>query len=449
MKKSINRSLLVLGLTAGLAGFSGSAWATTAKTAANTQIVNTATLTFTIGTTTSSAKASVSVLVSLVPSAPQVSISNPAAVAYTGPDTPSQTDTLTILSTANGPATYNIAPSINAVTNSSTATVTATSSSIILGASVTSEASTNSTVLYVPSVVYSTDPALNDAHQVNGLGKNDTIVFADSSNAIRTLTIQDVVNPGTATGNAQIFLVTATPVTVTVGTPIYEQTSSVNGVNLIVKPGTADTLGTFLTVDVKAEVSGSGFNPVIVLNSTASSNGNPGDPTKPPTNLNVWTSAPATVSITKYVRNISDASANPGASCATTITGTNGSWCTSGAVTGKSGNVLEYAVVAKNNATEVSGNLTNCNISDLLPPAFVTLTCDGYNVGEDVHYIDTSSKVWNLKACGNASTNKWANWNPAGNPNLLVYVGNGAADGTAGNVAFGQTVAITYKATIK
>lgn len=444
MKKSISRSLLILGLTAGLAGFSGSAWA---KTAANTQIVNTATLTFTIGSTTSSAKASVSVLVSLVPSAPQVWISNPTAVAYTGPDTPSQTDTLTILSTANGPATYNIAPSINAVANSSTATVTATSSSIVLGASVTSEASTNSTILNVPSVVYSTDPALNDAHQVNGLGKNDTIVFADSSNAIRTLTIQDVVNPGTATGNAQIIL--ALPVTVTVGTPIYEQTSSVNGVNLIVKPGTVDTLGTFLTVDVKAEVSGNGFTPVAVLNSTASNNGNAGDPTKPPTNLNVWTSAPATVSITKYVRNTSDVSANPAASCATTITGTTGNWCTSGAVTGKSGNVLEYAVVAKNNATEVSGNLTNCNISDLLPPAFVTLTCDGYNTGEDVHYIDPAATVFNLKACGNASTSKWANWNPVGNPNLLVYVGTGAGDGTAGTLAFGKTVAITYKATIK
>jgi hypothetical protein len=447
MKKSIIRSLAMAGLTAGLVAASGSAWATTAKTAANTQIVNTATLTFTIGTTTSSAKASVSVLVSLVPSAPQVSISNPAAVAYTGPDTPVQTDTLTILSTANGPATYTITPSVNAsVNNNNTASVSATSSSIVLGASVTSAATTNSNILLVPSVTFATDPALNDAHQVNGLGKNDTIVFTDASNNTLTLTIVDVSNPGTATGTAQIIL--GSPVTVNLGTPLYEQTSSFNGVNLIVKPGTIAEPGLFLTVDVKAEVSGTGFTTVAVLNSTASTNANAGDPTKAPTNLNVWTSAPATVSITKYVRNTSDATANPAASCTTVITGTSGTWCTSGAVTGKSGHVLEYAVVAKNNASDALGNLTNCNISDLLPTAFVNLACNGYNPGDDVHYIDTLAGTHNLTACGNTS-GKWANWNPAGSPNLVVYVGNGAGDNTPGTLPFGQQVTVTYKATIK
>jgi len=447
MKKGVSRLLTLLGVGIALAAWSGSAWATTAKTAANTQIINTATLTFTIGSTTASASASVSVLVSLVPSAPTVSISNPGAVGYTGTDTPALTDSVTILSTANGPAKYTVTPSINAAANSTGASVTPNvGTDIWLGASITSAPSSNSTVLSVPSVTFATDPDRNSAAQVNGLGIGDTIVFTDSGNVTQTLTILNVSNPGTASGNASITL--SIPVTVATGTPLYEQTSSVNSFNITVKPGTIITPGTFLTVDVKAEVSGTGFAPAVsVLNSTASANANAGDANQPPTNLNVWTSAPASVNITKYVRNTSDAAANPVGNCSTVITGTSGTWCTSG-VTGKAGNNLEYAVVAKNNADNAVGNLTSCTISDLLPPAFVTLACNGYNADEDVHFINTAGGVQNLKACGNLA-GSWANWNPAGTPNLLVYVGNGAGNGTPGSLPFGQQVTITYNATIK
>ncbi|HBA87428.1 MAG TPA: hypothetical protein DCZ75_05375 [Geobacter sp.] len=446
MKRRISSFLVLLGAAVCLTAGSGSAWATTAKTAANTQIINTATLTFTIGSTTSSASASVSVLVTLVPSAPIVSISNPAATGYTGPNTPELTDSVTILSTANGPAKYTVTPSINTAANSTGASVTpSVGTDVWLGASVTSARTLNTTTLFVPSVTYATDAALNGPAQVNGLGIGDSIVFTDESNNTQTQTILNVSNPGTASGTATITL--SLPVTVATGTPIYEQTSGVNSFNIAVKPGTLQTPGTFLTVDVKAEVSGTGFTTVSVMNSTASANANAGDPSKAPTNLNVWTSAPATVSITKYVRNASNAAANPAGNCSTVITGTSDSWCTSG-VSGKSGDVLEYAVVAKNTAGDVAGNLAACTISDLLPPAFVTLACNGYNTDEDVHFIDTSAGVHNLKACGNVA-GSWANWNPAANPNLLVYVGNGSGNGTPGAVPFGQQVTITYKATIK
>lgn len=446
MKRRVSRLLALLGTAVCLTAGAGSAWATTAKTAANTQIINTATLTFTIGTTTSSASASVSVLVSLVPSAPTVSISNPAAVGYTGPNTPELTNSVTILSTANGPAKYTVTPSVNAAVNSTGASVTPNvATDIWLGASVTSASTTAATTLTVPSVTYATDPALNGAAQVNGLGIGDTIVFTDASNATQTQTILNVSNPGTASGNATITL--SVPVTVATGTPIYEQTSGVNNFNIAVKPGTIQTPGVFLTVDVKAEVSGTGFTQVTVMNSTASTNLNEGDTTKPATNLNVWTSAPASISITKYVRNTSNAAANPAGTCSIVITGTLGEWCTSG-VTGKADDVLEYAVVAKNNATGATGNLAACTISDILPPAFVTLACNGYNTDEDVHFIDTSAGVHNLKACGYTS-GSWANWNPSANPNLLVYVGNGSGNGTPGSLLFGQQVTITYKATIK
>lgn len=443
MKKSF---LTGLALAAGLLASTGSAWATTAKTAANTQIVNTATINFTIGTTSSSASASVAVTVSLIPSAPQVSISNPAPVAYTGTDSPVLTDTLTITSTANGPATYNIAAGINAsVNNNNTASVAATTTSITLGASVTSQATTTSNVLYVPSVPYTIDAANNSATKVNGLAKDATVVFTDQNGNPQTATISAVSNPGTPTGTATITLAAGT-YSVSVGTPIYEQTSSVNGVNINVKPGSIAAPGTLLTVDVKADVSGSGFSMVTVKNSDNPNAGGAGTPT----NLNVWTSAPASVSITKYVRNTSNGSANPAAYCTTTITGTTGSWCTSG-VTGKSSDILEYAVIAKNSAPDATGNLANCNITDLLPPSFVTLACNGYNPGNDVNYIDTLGIVHTLQACGYTS-GQWANWNPAaaaGTPNLLVYVGNGAGINTPGILPFGQQVVITYKATIK
>ncbi|HJV35333.1 hypothetical protein [Geomonas sp.] len=439
MKKSVLTGLVAAGLLAS----TGSAWATTAKTAANTQIVNTATINFTIGSTNSSASASVAVTVSLIPSAPQVSISNPAPVAYTGPNTPVLSDTLTITSTANGPATYTIGAGINAsVNNGNTATASATATSIVLGASVTSQATTASNVLYVPSVLYTIDPTLNSATEVNGLTGGKTIVFTDHNGVTQTVAIVSVSNPGTATGTATITL--ANSYTVDAGTPVYEQSSSIN-INVL--PGTVALPGTFLTVDASATVSGAGFSQVTVMNSTSSTNANAGDPSKAPTNLNVWTSAPATVNITKYVRNVS----NPNGGCSVTITGTTGSWCPSGVVTGKSGDNLEYAVIAKNNATDATGNLSNCNITDLLPPSFVTLACNGYTTGVDVNYIDTGATVHTLQACGNTS-GQWANWNPnaaAGAPNLLVYVGNGAGAALPGVLPFGQQVVITYKATIK
>lgn len=397
--------LLMIGIAFAISLTAGNALA---NTAANTDIINNATLTFNGG----AASATVTVTVALVPSQPNISITDTNG-AYTGPDTPTLTDSVRITATANGPADYTVTPSINNDTNTSAATVNG-GTTVNIGASVTTGTS---------STTYVTVPASgasgNDA-EVNGIAVGDTIVFTVGGT---TYTRQVTSTTDNADGTFRLNWSGATAVPLA-GVQVGEQRT----VNLSVLPGTVAIPGTDITAEVTADVSTAGVADVSVTNS----------------NPNVWTTPSPNVNMTKYVRNISDGTFNPAAGSGTsfTINTTSREYFTSG-VTGQPSHTLEYVIVATNvGATE----LTGAAISDLIPEAFVTLETGVYGTG-DVFYIapDTSTASFTAGAVG---ANQ-ASFVAGNDPNLIVNVGTGASNLLTGAIPAGDSVTISYQVTIK
>ena len=379
-----------------------------ANTAANTEIINNATLTFNGG----AASATVTVTVALVPSQPNISITDTNG-AYTAPDTPALTDSVRITSTANGPADYTVTPSINSDSNTSGAAVNG-GPTVAIGASVTTGTS-STTYVTVPA-----SGAGGDDAEVNGIAVGDTIVFTVGGT---TYTRQVTSTTDNADGTFRLNWSGATAVP-SAGVQVGEQRT----VNLSVLPGTVAIPGTDITAEVTAAVGTAGVADVSVTNS----------------NPNAWTTPSPNVSMTKYVRNISDGAFNPAAGSGTsfTINTISREYFTSG-VTGQPGHTLEYVIVASNvGATE----LTGAAISDLIPEAFVTLETGVYGTG-DVFYIapDTSTASFTAGAIG---ANQ-ASFVAGNDPNLIVNVGTGASNLLTGAIPAGDSVTISYQVTIK
>jgi len=399
---------LILILTYTLFAISLTTGSVLANTAANTEIINNATLTFNGG----AASATVTVTVALIPSPPNISITDTNG-AYTAPDTPALTDSVRITSTANGPSSYTVAPSINTDSNTSGASVNG-GATVPIGASVTTGTS-GTTYVTVPA-----GGAIGNDAEVNGIAVNDTIVFTVGGT---TYTRQVTSTTDNLDGTFQLNWsgVTAVP---SAGTQIGEQRT----VNLSVLPGTVTIPGTDITAVVTAVVSTSGVADVSVINS----------------NPNVWTTPSPNVNMTKYVRNLSDTDLNPaaGSGDSFTINTTSREYFTSG-VTGQPGHTLEYVIVATNvGATE----LTGAAISDLIPEAFVALETGVYGTG-DVFYIapDTTTASFTAGAVG---ANQ-ASFVAGNDPNLIVNVGNGASNLLTGAIPAGDSVSIAYQVTIK
>ncbi|MBW6512936.1 MAG: hypothetical protein K0A93_12630, partial [Desulfuromonadaceae bacterium] len=123
--------LLALGLLALSAG------QTLAAVAANTQIVNRATMSYYDGTTTQTSSSTVTVTVALVPSPPGIEPGPQQSIAYAGADT-QLVNSFTVIATSNGPDSYSLATAITASANTSGASAEVSPlTSITLGASVT------------------------------------------------------------------------------------------------------------------------------------------------------------------------------------------------------------------------------------------------------------------------------------------------------------------------
>jgi hypothetical protein len=406
-----------------------SAWATTAGTAANTQIINTATLSSNGVVVASS---SVTVTVALVPGQPNVTIGHTSGT-YSGPNTPVLTDSIVVLSTANGPASYTVTPSVSASSNTSAPSVGTPPATIVLGASITT-GSSGANTLTVPSFPYATDPTNNNSAQINGLGVGDTIVFTVGGTTYTRL-VTAVSNPGTPGGTATItFDGTALVSTAPAGTPVYEQQT----VNVNVLPGTVVVTGTNITVDVQAVVHTVGVADVTVNTSPA---------LPAPQTPNTWSTPSPTINMTKYVRNLT-AAGNPasgGTPTSISINGATNTYYRSG-VTGNKGDVLEYVVVAQNTAATAAGDLSNCALSDLLPTAFVTFLPNQYGaVGKDIFYIDQTGTSTTLTV----GVTGQATYIAANNPNLAVNVGQGADATHTGTLPHGASATIAYQVTIK
>ncbi|GFO58510.1 hypothetical protein GMST_08350 [Geomonas silvestris] len=410
--KPLRAGLTLLCLAAlGLATPSGSAFA---NTAANTQIVNSAKLTYAGG----SAAATVVVSVALVPSTPNVNITYGNA-AYTGPNTPAIATSVTITATANGPASYTVTPAVGATSNvaaASPASVNAPTPSVTVGASVTTGTS-GTTFVTVPAGI-----ASGSGSAVNGIGTSSTIIFTvNGTSYTRQVT-------GTAdNGNGTFTINWATPIPAAdvpqAGVLVAEQKS----VPVNVLPGSVLAPGTNITVMVSATVSTPGA----------------GDKTVTTATPNTWTTPSPNVSLVKYVRNVTTGVAGTGAYSATINTKTS-SYYTAG-VTGKPGDVLEYLIVASNTG---STDLNSSAISDLVPTAYVNLvSAPGPYGGNEVFYIDPSNTGVSISAAALGANQ--ASWVPANNPNLVVNVGTGASNTAAGAIPAQKSVSIAYQVTIK
>ena len=387
-----------------------------ANTAANTEINNKASLFFTGG----SATASVTVKVTLVPSLPNVTITD-ANGAYTAPNTPALTDSVVITSTANGPADYTVTPSVNSSTNTTAPSVTiaggGANATVSIGATVTTGTS-GTTFLTVPAGGASGGNAV-----VNGIGVNDTVVFTVNGNTYTQLVTGTVDN---GDGTFQLTLAVAIPAGDVPGSGV--QVGEKKTVNLAVSPGTVGVSGTNIEVTVDAAVSSAGVADVTVSN----------------TNANFWTSPSPNVDIAKYVRNLSSAAANPAAGSGTTFTiNTATREYYSADVTGKPGDTLEYVITATNIG---SADLTGAYLADLIPEAFVNLNTAVYGAN-NVFYIDPTGATTSFSALGIGANQ--ASFVAGNDPNLIVNVGNGASNVSAGTIPAGNTVTIAYQVTIK
>lgn len=422
MKKSLHflTALLILSI---LAVSSSNALAYT--TAANTQIVNVATLNFSGG----SATASVTVVVGLIPSTPNISITNGTA-AYTAPDTPAITDSVAIISTANGPAEYTVSALVSAISNTNLSVGTGVAvigtNPITIGATITNGDSAWGS-LSVPS-----DGTADSV--VNNIKNGSTIVFTVGATTYtrQVLTVSDPGGSGTAT----ITFATApgdppTP-NIPAGTPIYEKVT----VNLTVLPGTVTATGTPITVGVTATVATPSATDATATNSTPNS----------------WTTPTAGVVITKYVRNattdgsvVTVAPSPAPTPFSFTFNGETHNYYLSSATSGvsaKPGEVLEYLVVAEN--TSATTDLSGSFITDSIPITYVSLATGQIGpVGlkKDIWYIgpdNVPNAHYNIADLGSYSA-----------PTLRVNVGNGAGSGsTTGTIPAGKNVKVLYRVNI-
>lgn len=386
-----------------------------ANVAANTQIVNSAKLTYAGG----SAAATVVVSVSLVPSTPNVSITYGNS-AYTGPNSPAIVDTVTITATANGPAIYTVTPSVGATSNitaASPASVSAPNPTVTIGATVTTGTS-GTTFVTVPAGI-----ASGSGNPVNGIGPSSTIIFTVNGNSYTRSGLTTTDN-----GNGTFTIGWSTPIPAADVPPAGVLIAEQKTVPVNVLPGTVQAPGTNITVAVAAAVSTTGAPSANV--STASPN--------------TWTTPSPNVSLTKYVRNVTSPVVGNAGSTSITINTTTSSYYTGG-VTGKPGDTLEYVIVASNNG---STDLNSSAISDLIPTAYVNfVTNPGPYGGKEVVYVDPGNTTVTFTAAAVGANQ--ASWVPANSPNLIVNVGTGASNTLPGTIPAGKSVSIAYQVVIK
>jgi len=367
-----------------------------ADVAANTQIVNQATLTFDDGSGPQTINAAVTVTVAQVPGIPTLDAPADGTIAYTAANM-LLNYTYTITANGNGPDTYTINSTIFSQTNNGGSGAVTFPASIALGASITSAGSTAS-ILQVPS------DGTNDA-SVNGIVVNDTVSV---NGEVR---IVSAINDP-ATGTATITLSAALTAAPGVGVPVLEQQTF----TLTVDSGTIVTAGTdiVVTVDTSAtSLVGAATDQVVAI----------------------YTSGSAT--LTKYVRNVDNPNGTTGVR-SFTVNGSANDYYTGG-VTGAPGQRLEYLLLVDNAGL---GNVTGCTIDDVLPTAFVTLIADAYGGANEVVYVDGAGVETQLTQDADVDAATVAG------AALTVHVGTGATAAAGGTVAALTDVFIVYQVTI-
>lgn len=377
----------------------GSAELVWATVAANTQIINNASLTFNDGSATRTVYATpVIVTVLLVPGTPGGSGVNPSPVQYTGTDT-QITNTFTIVAGGNGPDNYTLTPVITGQTNAAgaSATVSAPSSPVILGATITLAGSTTG-VINVPF-----DGTADG--RVNEIAVDDVVVI-NNDGIVRAVTaVVDSASGSSITVNP--VLGSAPPAGVVV--------AEAKTVTVTVKSGT---------------ITATGSNIVITKTLEAAS---VTDPTKKITIgpiTDTFNSGAAT--LTKYVRNVTTASGS-----GTSHSYNSATYYLSG-VTAKPGDVLEYLLIATNSGT---GSVSSAVVTDAIPTSYVVFRTGVYSGSSDVTYVNEAGTPSYLTANGSGAASY-------SSPTLTVYVGTGATSSAGGTISAGNSVFVLYQVTV-
>lgn len=395
-----------------------------ANTAANTQIINKAQLNFSGG----SAQSTSIVTVALIPSTPNVTITRGDAI-YTGVNTPTMPNTVTIIATANGPADYTVAPSVTASTNTKglpdvQPDVTG-GTTIKIGASVTTGVSGATWITVPASGASGASPA-----EINGIAIGDTIVFTAGGTQY-TPTVTGFTDNGLLPNGDHTYKINYTGATNIA--PAGTQVGELKLVTLTASPGTINTLGTDLTTTVKA----------VVSTDAAPFGGAPAplDAEATTAPANKWTTTNPNIVFFKYSRNVYNAAGNTnGVTSITYSINSNTNTYYRDGVTGKPGDTIEYIIQATNNgATDISG----CVISDQLPVASVSNPIVVTDYGStQIYYSDTTNTV-NNQTLAPGSLASYSS------PNLSINVGVGATGALSGTIPSTKGVTVGYQVTIK
>jgi hypothetical protein len=400
--KQIKTILLAqLAVMAILLCLSAPAWA---NLAANTQILNQATLSYNDGSGIKTATASVTVTVTLVCAAPTLIAGAPQTTSYSGPAT-ILTDSFIITATSNGPDTYNLSATVSGFTNTTGPTAVPVVATVQLGSSVTTVGST-ATIIAVPA-----DGNLpGEMPGVNGIQIGDTVFISGDERTV--INISDNAT-GTSTITLNAALTGGAP---GVGVTVGERKT----VNTTVTSGTITTSGTDVTVsDTMTAISCAGGGASITSGAV----------------LNTYTSGIA--SLTKYVRNVSVPSGTG------TPYGYGGNNYYLAGVTAKPGETLEYVLVSNNSS--LTGAVTAARVTDAIPTAYVTFLAGQYPGPRDIAYVDELSAPHYLTQAAADDAGQYSA------PNLTVNVGGVTPPippAAGGTIPLNSTVLVLYRVTV-
>lgn len=394
------------------------AWA---ATAANTEIVNKAHLTYAGGF----ADASITVTVAIINSQANITITGNGPDAWTAANTPTLTDNIVVTATANGPADYTITPSITAQTNngaSGSFTIAgAATQTITLGASVTTASSnpalypTDANNLVIPKPNAANFDAVNKI--ANGIKASTALTWSiGATNYVGTVTSVAYNGDGTVTLHFDTPL-TGIP---SAGTPIYEYRT----LPVIVAPGSPSTPGTPITVTVSASVSDGGVGTVN---------------TAPTPGLNTWNTSSGNGVLKKYVRNLTTSSANSTGTNAKSfsVDGKVAADYFDGGVTGVKDDLLEYILEASN--TSGTDPISNSVINDVIPTAYVAYQTNKYTTGAAV-----SKDVW-YKADTGATATLTVALSGAKSDTIAIPVGGIAPAAAGGTIPANGICLVAYQ----
>ncbi|PLY00500.1 MAG: hypothetical protein C0622_08605 [Desulfuromonas sp.] len=398
MKNSSIRFIVGLLLVIGLVAVAGNALA---NVAANTAIINQATLSYDDGDGLKEAIAYVEVTVLLVPNAPIVDPGPDQETYYNGPNT-ELTNSFYVTATANGPDYYDVTTQIiaSSIDNTTNPTATVDVASIYLGATLTFDDSSTTTSIVVPA-----DGVADD--EVNGIEEGDIVVIGNET--IEVASVDD-----NASGTSTIYLVTALDTAPDAGVLVAEKQT----VTVTVTAGTIATIGTDITFEKTLTV-------------TSQEDGDESTTSDPV--QDTYLSGKATLG--KYVRNVT--SGVVGDAPQTTYDGEE--FYQSG-VTAEPGDILEYMLVARNSG---SGPVDTAEVNDVLPIDFVSLLTSVADYANNaVLYDDGTNTPVTYTAAANGDA---ATYVSATGTLTVVIDSDTTVAGADGIIDGDQTVFILYR----